>query len=336
MTRMSITPTVDLRFYSPFRTPDWRWRVAVGDAQEGLPGIWEDQEITRARFYFCEREQAVSDEQLATTYPDLFVAHAIYVSADIRRDEMEARLLCQPVEAIARKMDLAGSVVIVYATVFFDVLDSLRARDWVQEFAIRPHTFSNPPAEGEVWRQLAYYIGPYALEALINDYFGRANPECPNQHELADDLRFLVRFNLSRPPPGLGADPQIVEESCQRELERSRRTGKAIDPVFAHHLQVQRLAAGLRRSRELDRFLPKRGRRLATQALPAVAEYDGQLTNAASAWSSIRSALEKEILGPLCQIQNRALPVPKAKPEAEVPADPPSQSKPASPEAIVA
>jgi hypothetical protein len=67
-----------------------------------------------------------------------------------------------------------------------------------------------------------------------------------------------------------------------------------------------------------------------------VGEYDDRLSNAASAWPSIRSALEKEILGPLRQIQNRAPAVPKAKPEAEVPADPPSQSKPASPEAIVA
>jgi hypothetical protein len=333
---MSTAAITDIRLFSPFRKPDWRWRAAAGDAQEGLPGIWEDQDITRARFYFCDRERAVSDEQLATTYPDLFVAHAIHIAADVRRDELQARLLCEPVEIIAMKMGLSDSVVFAYAQIFFDVLQSLRARDWVQEFAIRPHTFSNPPAEGEVWRQLAYYIGPYALEALINDYFGRANPECPNQHELADDLRFLVRFNLSRPPPGLGADPQIVEESCQRELERSRRTGNAINPMLAHHLQVLRLAAGLRRSRELDRFLPKRGRRVATASLPAVAEYDGQLTNAASAWSSIRSALEKEILGPLCQIQNRALPVPKAKTEAEVPADPPSQSKLASPEAIVA
>jgi hypothetical protein len=48
--RTALTPTSDIRSFSPMRTPDWRWQAAVEHVDgHTRPRKWEDSGIDQAR-----------------------------------------------------------------------------------------------------------------------------------------------------------------------------------------------------------------------------------------------------------------------------------------------
>jgi hypothetical protein len=340
MTRMSIKPTFDIRLVSPLRNADWRFQAAIEHVQRRTsPAKWEDPGIARVWGFLRDLDRADTDlkrKRVAKTWPDLSAAHAIHTGSEVQRDELQARLICEPVEVIAQKMVIPPDVITAYAETYYDTLDCQQARDWLLEHLVLAPGFHRPPTEAECWRYLALIGGPVILNLVVADYLGRPEPEYEERHYWADWGRFLVRDYAALMQTGCAADPEIVEEICRRDLERWRRTGRPIDPWTVYHLKFLRLAAGLPPCKELDRFLPERGKRVAHPSPSQPGKRNNHGAKTATDWPSIRSDLEKEILGPLNHIQTLALELRKAKTEAEVPADLPSQSKLASPEAIVA
>jgi len=261
VTRMSATPTADIRSYSPFRTPDWRWQAALDHVhRQTRPRKWEDPGIVQVRRFLLAFNRAGSEakrNRVERTWPDLYGAHAIFTGDQIRRDELEARLLCESVEVAAEKMNIPVGVVTAYAETFFDVLHCRQALDWLLEHAIRAHSFAKPPKENECWRYMALAGGSVILELLIADHLGLPQPQYPDRHELAERARFRVRDYASLVQTGQPADPEIVKEYCRRCLDDARRRGKRLDPRIALNLKILRLAAKLPRCPELERVLPK-------------------------------------------------------------------------------
>ena len=261
MPRTAFTPTSDIRSRSPFRTPDWRWleahRHVTGNSS---PRLWEDAGVVRAHQFlldFSDVDTEARQVEPTRCWPDLAAAYTIFTQAGVQRDELEARLICEPVDVIAAKTGLSPGVVGAFADTFFDVVDSINANDWMYFQAVGVHRFSSPPTEGECWRYLAFVGGPLVLDLVIADHLGRPEPYYPDRHRLAELGRFIVRDQVSLMQTGLPADPEIVEEYCRlyREDVRSGRTNP--DPVVALHLKFLRLAAKLPRCLEIEQSLPK-------------------------------------------------------------------------------
>jgi hypothetical protein len=133
MTRMSATPSSDIRCFSPFRTPDWRWSEALGHIRKRTcPGRWEDPAIAQAHQFLMALKLAHTDAgrmELSLRCPDVSAAYAVFNRGGVVKDELEARLLCQSPEEIAGATGIGADVVRAYATFFFDVLGSLNAND---------------------------------------------------------------------------------------------------------------------------------------------------------------------------------------------------------------
>jgi hypothetical protein len=262
---MSVAPSTDPRCYSPIRTPDWRWQVVLSHIRhKTCPGIWEDPAIIQAHRFLAPPEPAREDigrRELRRHCPDLSAAHAIFTLAGVVKDELEARLLCQSPEEITGAMQIGAGVARTFATLFFDVLDSLHATDWLLFQAVALYGSLCPPTEAQCWRYLALAGGPVILDLVVSDYLGRPEPYYPDRHELAERARFLVWDHASLTQTGNPADPEIIEAYCRFYQHEARRRGKKLDPRVAWHLKFLRMAAKLPKSRELENALPKVRRR---------------------------------------------------------------------------
>ncbi|MGD0461597.1 MAG: hypothetical protein ABSB74_03820 [Tepidisphaeraceae bacterium] len=252
---MSPKPATDIRSYSPFRTPDWRWQAALDHVhQQTRPRKWEDQGRVQVRRFLLDLNRAGTEakrNRVARTWPDLFGAHAIFTGDPIRRDELEARLLCEPVEGIAEKMNIPAGVVVAFAGTFFDVLHCRQALDWLLEHAIRAHSFARPPTEAECWRYMALAGGPFILELLIADHLGRPELQHPDRHELAERARFLVREHAAYVQTGNPADPEFVAEFRRRYREKCQRNHEKPDPKVLLQLKILSMAASSSRRRRV-------------------------------------------------------------------------------------
>lgn len=261
MPRTAFTPTSDIRRLSPFRSVDWRWREAGNHRKNHTsPAEWEDPGVSKA--YQFQVALSGADTQtkrvdLAQCWPELAAAHAIFILADVERDELEARLICEPVDVIAKKMGISPGVVGAFADTFFDVIDSINALDWMVFQAVGVHRFSLPPKEAECWRYLAFAGGPFVLDLMIADHFGHPDPHYPDRRQEAERARFLVRDHVSLMQTGRWADAEIIEEYCRLYREDVRSGRRKPDPVIALHLKFLRLAAKLPRCLELERSIPK-------------------------------------------------------------------------------
>ena len=260
MLRTALTPTSDIRSFSPMRTPDWRWQAAVEHVDGHThPRKWEDSGIAQAQQFILALSEANNDAKCAVirqSWPELYAAYEIYTGPAVRRQELDARLLCEPLEAIAVRMNIPATVIATYAETFFDVLGSLNSRDWLLSQAVRVDDFSFPPTESECWRFVALVGGVPVLDLMVADHLGRAQPEYPDRHELAETVRFLVRDFAAHIQTGRAADPEIIEEHRRRYSERARRRGKKIDPKIAFDLKLLLVAAGMPSDRNLDEPLP--------------------------------------------------------------------------------
>jgi hypothetical protein len=258
---MASIPTGDLRCYSPFRPADWRWREAQHHLTRNTsPRAWEDAGIVRAHQFLLALSNAGTEArqvELTRCWPDLAPAHTVFARAGLQQNELEARLICEPVDVISGKMSISLGVVNAYADTFFDVLDSINALDWMMMQAVGVHRFSLPPTEAECWRYLAFAGGPFVLDLMVADYFGRPEPYYPDRHRLAERARFLVRDHVSLMQTGRSADREIVEEHCRIYRENVRTGRRKPDPQIALHLKLLRLAAKLPRCREIEQSLPK-------------------------------------------------------------------------------
>ena len=198
MPRTAPSPSSDLRSQSPLRTPDWRWREAQEHIHHNTsPGDWEDAGIARAHQFLIAHglvETQGEDVELCLRCPVLSAAHYIYTEGEFRKDELEARLLCQSPQDISTAMKIRVDVIRTYAILFFDVLDVRHTTDWLLYEAANVREWNHrDPTEGEIWKYMALAGGPVIVNLLVADFRAPLYSEGDANHLLAEKARFMAR-----------------------------------------------------------------------------------------------------------------------------------------------
>src|SRR5580658_5249358 len=188
----------DPRRYSPFCQVDWRWQAAREDFQRGKHALKsKDQVIAKARRFLIEQSRANTDRErlrLSQRWPTLAATRAIHSNDGVERWQIEARLLAgTPVAEVARRTGIPVDLVKTYAALFFDVQGRLSAHDWIRLEAVGVGRWAAIPTEGDIWRYVADSGGTAVVELLIGDYLCPVHDD-PDRHDLAEDIRVMVRF----------------------------------------------------------------------------------------------------------------------------------------------
>lgn len=164
---------------SPFRQPDWRWRLACVGRTVELPA-WPEREgpwVRRASDYqdLCEQSGLWLTEPAARDF-DPLVHDALVLKQ--HRDplvpgELEAWLLTgEPAELISGRCGLPADLIEAYEALFFNVSDRLEARDYIFTSVliptdVRPMTFDD---HARIWKFFAYFRGRHTLDAMIQAF----------------------------------------------------------------------------------------------------------------------------------------------------------------------
>jgi hypothetical protein len=210
MTRMKKPPIFAERLRrSPCRPADWRWRRARSLVEERQPfrPRWDDA-LTGLAYRYLRWLQggACSSGRPARDFADVAVARLLHEHGGLTRLAVQARLLAgQDLEAVSACTGLPPATVAVYEALFFNVLDRLRAIDWVTCTAIGPGRGPAPDPEA-VLKAFAYGGGPLIL-GQVWPYL--AGPEAARAFLLPPrdltDLRARRSVALALLPAG---DPQ--------------------------------------------------------------------------------------------------------------------------------
>jgi hypothetical protein len=188
----------------------------------------------------------------------LAAAHEIHTANDRRRWEIEARMLTgADVSAISQRVGITVEVVETYVGGFFDVRDHLNARDWFWLQAVDVGSWGPPePTEGDTWRWAAASGGPVVLDLLIGDYLNQPLPEMPDRHQLAEDIRHLVRF-ICAPMSDKRIFGRVLREAREVLARRAESYDKNELQLLSHYVDFLEWRAGLQ---------PPTGRRRARNA----------------------------------------------------------------------
>ena len=170
------------------RIPSWRWNLILElQAENAKPTRAEDKLIARAFRYFTQYAKLNSSvdqagegpvtgdvrrrfRRLAANYPNIALAHQIYVMGVTERFALEA-LVCAGAtsEYIAENLPAAPELVDTYERLFFDVRPRLKAKifmiDQVLRTALVKGNFNTQ--YDFVWKSIAYYLGVDSLMAYI-------------------------------------------------------------------------------------------------------------------------------------------------------------------------
>jgi hypothetical protein len=153
------------------RPPDHRARRAWLLVEFGRGPSPEDDEATRkAVLYSHLRESPKEGQPLPPSILDTAAAFELHQTGGIPRWHLEARLLTGvSLAEVGRLCGLAEAVVQAYADLFFDVLTSLEAEDFISLHAIGhdPGQRLNPDGPGAILKLAGYQGGPLVLEAVL-------------------------------------------------------------------------------------------------------------------------------------------------------------------------
>ena len=193
----SILPG-DLRNYSPPLTPDWRWDSALKHLHAGTdPQPWEDNGITEILRRLKPQVFPLNDFPegvVKRRWPHFSMGYVIHLRGGPECDEIQARLLCEPLDVVAAKTGYPAEALAAYAEIFFDVLDVQGADDWLLFEAANVREWNRrAPTEGEIWKFMAIVGGPAIVDLLVNDFRVLSHPEDDPDHLLAESIRSLVR-----------------------------------------------------------------------------------------------------------------------------------------------
>jgi hypothetical protein len=157
------------------RPLDWRWRRALVLTSERrrLASRTDDEETLRAaRFlrawHHCRNKK--ERDQVARIYHHVYEAWRFDANGGWQRAESRARLLAnEPIAAIASRTGLAVDVIERFESLFFNVLDRLRAKDWIVTRVIGTSlvTAFSPRDIDKIWMSFGYAGGPIALDMAI-------------------------------------------------------------------------------------------------------------------------------------------------------------------------
>jgi hypothetical protein len=219
-TRTSPAFDVDWRGFDPLRSVDWRWRTAQQHLANGTaPGKWEDPAIHETLSYLSELSDAATDDEISLVrqhHPKLAEADRVFANAGTLRDEIEARLLCQHVQAVSAITGVSIGALLSYCSTFFDVLEGLTAMDWLMDRVVQIYdAHRRGLTEADVWKYTALAGGPLALEILIADARSLPGPNISDRHVLAEKMRFSAR-EFATPAWDRAAVAAIINEGEER------------------------------------------------------------------------------------------------------------------------
>jgi hypothetical protein len=170
MTQTSKQPEyAEWQRHSPCRPTDWRWRRACSLVAQGRrlrPG--QDDALTglACRYLMWLQAGAPARGRRVAAFADVAVARLVHEHGGLTRVAVQARLLAgQDAEAVAACTGLPPPIVAVYEGLFFNVVDRLRAVDWVARVAIGPGLDDAPQPEA-VLLAFAYSGGPLILNQV--------------------------------------------------------------------------------------------------------------------------------------------------------------------------
>jgi hypothetical protein len=153
------------------RPPDHRARRAWLLLEFGRgPGPEDDETTRKAVLYLHLRQSPKEGQPLPPSIQDTAAAFELHQAGGIPRWHLEARLLTGvSLAEVGRLCGLAEAVVQAYADLFFDVLTSLEAEDFISLHAIGhdPNEPFTPDGPGAILKLAAYQGGPVVLEAVL-------------------------------------------------------------------------------------------------------------------------------------------------------------------------
>jgi hypothetical protein len=229
------------------RPPDHRARRAWLLAEFGRgPGPEDDEATRKAVLYLHLRQSPKEGQPLPPSIQDTAAAFELQQAGGIPRWHLEARLLTGvSLAKVGRLCGLAEAVVQAYADLFFDVMTSLEAEDFIYLHAIGhdPKEPLNPDGPGAILKLAAYQGGPMVLEGVLQslshppvepEEYGRLNAK--GLHAVAADLRcrgWMLTHSLPLPFFATG-QVKVLRASlerlrrCAEEMAREQRTSPVI------------------------------------------------------------------------------------------------------------
>ena len=210
---------------SPYRAPDWRWRLANFVASGGRPPRrrWIDAPVVKAvRFLdFVEGRRRRRPPGFAVTEE----AYRLHTGLDaVLGEEIVLRLLSgQAYCAVADRCGLASAVVEAYARLFFDVSEQLENCDYIGGLVFGRAAY----------KIIAYNLGPIAVPHLVGFLRGpvldgpAANGDVTTDGHIHRALWRLIRI-MSQPlnaetSPGILRLNAVIDVLDRSARSRPRR-----------------------------------------------------------------------------------------------------------------
>jgi hypothetical protein len=172
----SISEQVSCQRASPLRPLDWRWRRAgYAVEQNRRPRRGREEEIVlravRFRRNLASRGGDPDAPGRHKLDPSVLGAYRVRFGQDQElQSELEARLVAgQTSDVIADRTGLTADLIEVYETLYFEVKERLGASDWVVATVLGRRYYEGTAEEDVdlIWKAVAYNLGPYALDALL-------------------------------------------------------------------------------------------------------------------------------------------------------------------------
>ena len=190
--------------HSPWRPADFRWQRGNELVHTGYRITREDDGLTREIVVYVKALNRARTPQrkaiLKKRWPVLSAAHEFQKTGAMKKHLVEALLLAgvRPC-VIAKRMGMAEAVVFTYTKVFYDVANSLKARDWLLFTVLRVDDWKGKRlTEANMWKYLALAGGVHVLDVLVEDYYMLPERPGEDRHLLAERGRFMVRHYIER------------------------------------------------------------------------------------------------------------------------------------------
>jgi hypothetical protein len=180
---------------SPFRPPDWRWKLANRLLVEKLPRRPETKDPWVRRIARHLRPgrvvEGLRSPRRASYDHVLAEASAIRFAADpLIGGEVEAWVLTgEPTPVVAGLSGLDEPVVEAYERCFFDVRPKLEAWSYVIHIVIGPGVYEGFRLDDlpSIWKMIAYFRGRYSLAVTLQAFPGTRLRPWPDWYEASPE-----------------------------------------------------------------------------------------------------------------------------------------------------
>ena len=209
----------------PWRSLDWRWRLA-GHVMDGRKRRqWQDEWLSRAAKFLRAEARVRSRWSRRKVDTAITGALSIWRGGANTRLEIEARLLTgEPFSQTATRCGIDQAIVEAYERLFYSVADVLDARAYVTAMAI-PHLRGSrrSPHPETILKSFALNGGPLVLDRVLHVMGIRAAPAgCePSAREVRVTRLALSARRLTATSPTPGDVNKLT--ALSEELDRRAR-----------------------------------------------------------------------------------------------------------------